>query len=75
MKDVFKNNNSLTEYTVTSELKTPWWLKILRFFRVKNKREDFTILLKYDGYKINDIILSTSKGVYLKALSKKTLRY
>ena len=60
------------EYTVTSELETSWWLKLLRFFRIKNKREDFTILLKYNGYKINDIILSTSK---VKVLNKTTLRY
>ena len=60
------------EYTVTSELKTPWWLKTLRFFRIKNKREDFTILLTYDGYNINDIILSTSK---IKVLNKTILRY
>lgn len=59
------------EYTVTSELKTPWWLKLLRFFRIKNKREEFTILLKYDGYNINDIILATSKGKDLKVLNKK----
>ena len=63
------------EYIVTTELRTPWWLKLLRFFRIKNKREEFTILLKYDGYNINDIILSTSKGVDLKVLNKTTLRY
>ena len=63
------------EYIVTTEVKTSWWLKILRFFRIKNKREDFTILLTYDGYNINDIILSTSKGVDLKVLNKTTLRY
>ena len=28
-----------------------------------------------DGYNINDIILSTSKGVDLKVLNKTTLRY
>ena len=63
------------EYIVTTELRTPWWLKLLRFFRIKNKREEFTILLKYYGYNINDIILSTSKGVDLKVLNKTTLRY
>ena len=63
------------EYIVTTELRTPWWLKLLRFFRIKNKREEFTILLKYDGYNINDIILATSKGKDLKVLNKTTLRY
>ena len=67
--------DEMTEYTVTTEVKTSWWLKILRFFRIKNKRESFTILLTYDGYNINDIILSTSKGVDLKVLNKTTLRY
>ena len=67
--------DEMTEYTVTTEVKTSWWLKILRFFRIKNKRECFTILLTYDGYNINDIILSTSKGVDLKVLNKTTLRY
>ena len=65
----------MTTYLVTLELKTPFWWKVLRFFRIKNKREEFTILLKYDGYNINDIILSTSKGVDLKVLNKTTLRY
>ena len=63
--------DEMTEYTVTTELKTPWWLKTLRFFRIKNKREEFTILLKYDGYNINNIILATSKGKDLKVLNKK----
>lgn len=63
------------EYIVTAELKTSWWLKFLRFFRVKNKKEDFTILLNYDGYNINDIILATSKGEGLKILNRTTLRY
>lgn len=67
--------DEMTEYTVSTEVKTSWWLKILRFFRIKNKREEFTILLKYYGYNINDIILSTSKGVDLKVLNKTTLRY
>ena len=51
------------------------FLNNLRIDEIKNKREEFTILLKYDGYNINDIILSTSKGVDLKVLNKTTLRY
>ena len=58
------------EYIVTTELRTPWWLKLLRFFHIKNKRESFEIVLNWDRYNINDIILSTSKGVDLKVLNK-----
>lgn len=43
-------------YKVTTELKTPWWLKLLRFFRLKSKREEFEILFERDCFKINDIL-------------------
>ena len=50
------------EYTVTSELETSWWLKLLRFFRIKNKREDFTILLTYDFFQENLLHLALQSG-------------
>ncbi len=31
----------MVTYKVTTELTTPWWLKVLRFFRIKKKREEF----------------------------------
>jgi len=45
----------MTTYLVTTELKTPWWLKLLRFFRIKNKREEFKMMFDYDRYKENHI--------------------
>lgn len=60
----------MVTYTVTKEIKTPWWLKVLRFFRLKNKREEFEILLNWDKFNSNDIILGTSKGVDLKVINK-----
>jgi hypothetical protein len=50
----------MAEYLVTTELKTPWWLKLLRFFRIKNKREEFKIALDYSYYKKGDILLTGS---------------
>ena len=43
----------MTTYTVTTELTTPWWLKLLRYFRLKKKRESFEIVLNWDRYNIN----------------------
>jgi hypothetical protein len=55
-------------YKVTTELKTPWWVKVLRFFRVKKGRTEFEICLNYDGYNIGELLLS-SAGQY-KILGK-----
>lgn len=43
-------------YKVTTELRTPWWLKILRFFRLKNKREEFEVQFEKDWWQKGDII-------------------
>ena len=61
----------MTTYLVTTELKTPWWLKLLRYFRLKKNRESFEIVLNWDNYSINDIILATSRGKDLKVLAKR----
>lgn len=57
----------MTIYKVTTELKTTWWLKALRFCRVKKKRTEFEIFLNHNGFKIGDIIQGTT---YLKILEK-----
>lgn len=46
----------MVEYRVTMELKTSWWLKILRFFRIKNKREEFTICFPECYFQKGDIL-------------------
>jgi len=46
----------MTTYLVTTELKTPWWLKVLRFFRIKNKREEFEISFDKDWFRVNDVL-------------------
>lgn len=48
----------MTVYKVTAELKTTWWLKALRFCRVKSKRTEFEIFLNHNGYQIGDMIES-----------------
>ena len=61
----------MTTYLVTTELKTPWWLKLLRYFRLKKNRESFEIVLNWGKYNINDIIVATSRGEDLKVLAKR----
>lgn len=61
----------MTTYLVTTELTTPWWLKLLRFFRLKKNRESFEIVLNWNKYNIINIILATSRGKDLKVLAKR----
>lgn len=58
----------MTAYKVTTELKTTWWLKVLRFCRIKKKRTEFEIFLNHNGYQIGELLLS-STGRY-KILAK-----
>ena len=46
----------MTTYTVTTELKTSWWLKLLRFFGIKNKREEFYITFVKTPFEKDDIV-------------------
>jgi len=46
----------MTVYKVTTELKTPWWLRLLRFFRVKDKRKDFELTFEKPWFKEGDIL-------------------
>ncbi len=48
----------MTIYRVTTELKTTWWLKVLRFCRIKKNRTEFEIFLNYNGYQIGGMIES-----------------
>ena len=43
-------------YRVTTELKTSWWLKLLRFFRIKYKRTDFYLIFEKNWFKEGEII-------------------
>jgi hypothetical protein len=47
----------MTTYLVTLEIETPWWKKVLRFFRLVKRREDFTINLNYFTLTKGEILL------------------
>ena len=49
----------MTTYKVTTELKTLWWLKLLRFFRIKKKREEFELCFQYGVFEKGDIVLTS----------------
>lgn len=46
----------MTTYIVTTEIRTPWWLKLLRYFRIKKKRKDFYLTLNDNFFKSGDIL-------------------
>lgn len=46
-------------YLVTTELKTKWYWKVLRFLRLRKQRNEFEIVLSYSCFKKGDL-LSTS---------------
>ena len=43
-------------YNVTTELKTSWWLKLLRFLRIKSKRQEFALTFDKLWFKEGDIL-------------------
>jgi len=47
----------MTTYLVTLEIETPWWKKVLRFFRFVKRREDFAITLNYCTLTKGDVLL------------------
>jgi hypothetical protein len=59
----------MTEYKVTFELHTPIWKSILRFFRLYEKRKEFTLSLTDDVYQKGDIV-SQDHEWDLKVLGK-----
>lgn len=46
----------MTTYKVTTELKTYWWWKVLRFFRLKNKREEFEMIFDANWFNKGEIL-------------------
>lgn len=46
----------MVTYLVTTELKTFWWWKVLRFFRLKSKREEFEIVFTENYFKKGHIL-------------------
>ena len=59
----------MTTYRVTTELKTPWWLKLLRFFRIKDKRTEFYITFDRTFYEAGDIV-EPKTGIKLKIIKQ-----
>lgn len=45
-------------YTLTTELNTPLWKKILRFLRIIKPREEFELVMSFDAFSVGDIITS-----------------
>lgn len=43
-------------YKVTTELKTSWWVRLLRFFRIKSKRTEFELSFEKLWFKEGDIL-------------------
>ena len=60
----------MVKYIVTLEIKTPFWKKLFRFFRLIKQREEFTLILETDLFKEGDI-LSQSDGEDLLILKRK----
>lgn len=56
---------TLTTYIVTTELTTSKFTKLLRFFRLKEKREEFKLTFSYSGYKAKDILYNGELGSLL----------
>jgi hypothetical protein len=52
-------------YKVTLELKTPWYIKALRFLSLKKKRVEFDLILSGDHYKAGDILTSIATEVLI----------
>jgi len=59
----------MATYKVTTELKTPWWLKLLRFFHIKKKREWFEIAFHGGSFSSMDL-LKSEKGT-IKIIGRK----
>jgi hypothetical protein len=60
----------LQKYLVTTELKTSTWVKILRFFKLKKKREEFFLEFHDHTHKVKDVV-HTYDGTLLLILKKK----
>ena len=47
----------MATYLVTLEIKSPWWKKVLRFFRLVKRRDEFVITLNYSSLTKGEILL------------------
>lgn len=59
----------MTTYLVTTELTTSWWIRFLRWLRIKPKRNEFKLALM-DAYFERGDILDGGDGWKLKVLKK-----
>lgn len=59
----------MTTYLVTTELKTSWWMKFLRWLRIKPKRNEFKLVVQYNGYCVGQIITTDTKLLILRKLN------
>jgi predicted P-loop ATPase/GTPase len=48
----------MTVYTVTSELKTPWHLKLRRFFRLAKPREVFNLKIQTNVFLPGELLFT-----------------
>lgn len=46
-----------SKYIVTTELKTPILIKVLRFFRIRPKMSTFTIILRDSSFRKGDVLI------------------
>ena len=44
----------MTRYTVTTELKTPWYLTVLRWFKLKEPRMEFDLQFTSSLWEVGD---------------------
>lgn len=56
-------------YTVTPELITPLWKRVLRFFKLMEKRVEFELVLWTDVFEVGDLI-ETGPDYTLKIIKK-----
>ena len=53
------------EYLVTDEIFTPKWKRILRYFRLIKRRNEFFIVLKEDYFDTGDMIGCIPSGLVI----------
>lgn len=46
----------MARYKVTTELKTPLWKRVLRWFRLYSKMKTFEILFEGDYYSVGEVL-------------------
>ena len=46
----------MTTYIVTLEIRTPWYKKLLRFFKIMKERDEFALTLSTDCFMEENIL-------------------